>query len=497
MKGCLVLQRRFVYLGHELAILLKEKHGIDEFCAYVQVRDGYDFLASQKDIRYTNLLLEEDIHKEYLKEKIDHAYLAELEREYGSLWKFISVDRIVRFGQLLREYPHDTSPYSYEEMLRLVQVHAKRITAFLDAEKPDFVFTYQPGALGTLLLYTIAKKRGIKVLTTVIPMTRDLISLSERYDRLTGVEELFGAYSKEQPGNIPRYKEAKEFIEEFRNKPFIYSEVYSSLIKYGKWRQFDFLLPRNLFRTFRSLIGTLKNWGRKREMQTDYSTIHPFDYLVDRIKRKLRNLIGADDLYDAYDPARPHVFFPLHVEPEIAVLLLAPFDTDQISIVRRLARSLPVGMYVYVKEHPQMTPYRSRSFYKELKKIPNVKLLRPEIPSFDLIRSAALVAIITGAAGWEACLFGKPVITFGEVFYNALSSVVRSKVPEELPQLVAQQLQKMPDYEELIRFVAALFEDSAHCDILYLWEFETDRGKKRKNLAGFAALIARKINSSH
>ena len=188
------------------------------------------------------------------------------------------------------------------------------------------------------------------------------------------------------------------------------------------------------------------------------------------------------------------MFFPLHFEPELSILLLAPYDTDQINIVKRLARSLPVGMYVYVKEHPQMAPFRPRSFYKEIKKIPNLRLLRPEITGFDVISHANLVAIITGAAGWEASLLGKPVITFGEVFYNALPSVAHSATPEELPALILSQMREgKPNDETLTRFVAALFEDSAPCDLLYLWEFEQDRQKKREGLEEFAELIARKI----
>lgn len=496
MKGCLISQRRFVYIAHELAVLLKERHGVDEFCSYVQVRDGYDFLATQKDLPYTRLLLDEDVHKLYKKEELDLEYLREFEREYGApnLWAYLSVDRIIRYGQLIREYPNDESPYTYEEMLRIIQVYAKHLIAFLDAEKPDFLFMFQPGALGTLLLGAIAKKRGIPVITTIIPVTTNLVSVSLRYDRLTWVEEIFRKNLTKSSGDIPGYEEAVKFIREFRNRPTVYSKVYKLLVKDGRWKQFDFLLPRNIRGSLSFVFRAFRQWWQNAEKRTDYSTIHPIHYVIDRVKRKLRNLIGVEDLYDEYDTSKPFVFYPLHYEPEIAVLLLSSFDGDQIQIIKRLARSLPVGMYVYVKEHPQMAPFRPRRFYKELKKIPNVKLIRPEIVSFDIIRHASLVAIISGSVGWEAILFGKPVITFGEVFYNALSFVGHSKTPEELPALVLKQLSGSGfTEEELARFVAALFEDGAHCDLLYLWEFEADRQRKRQELVEFAAVLARKI----
>lgn len=496
MKGCFILQRRFAYrIGHQLAILLKEKHVVDEFCAYVHLRSSYDFLAGQKDIPYTNLILDEEIQKRYKHEVLDLAYLRHIEKEYGNVWRFINVDRVIRFGQLVREYPYDTSPYTHEELLRIVQVYAKAIIAFLDEEKPDFIFSYQPGALGSLLFHAIARKRSIPILSVIFPLTRNRIAVSERYERWSGLEEIYEKNLGIPLKNIPQYEQATSFISEFRNKPSVYSNVYISLVKYGTWRQFDFLLPQKFLRTlYYNMYRIFADWIGDAKRRTDYTTIHPGWHLFDRVKRKLRNLRGVDDLYDEFDPEREFTFYPLHYEPELALLLWAPFDTDQLAIVKRVAQSLPVGMDLYVKEHPQMTVYRPRSFYKELKKIPNVKLLRTEIPSFDIIRKCRLVTILSGAIGWEASLLGKPVITFGEVFYNAFPPILHSDTPCELPALVQKQLSAPPQDDEILtRFVAALMEDSAECDLLYLWEIEKDATKVRAALVDFSDLIARKI----
>ena len=102
--------------------------------------------------------------------------------------------------------------------------------------------------------------------------------------------------------------------------------------------------------------------------------------------------------------------------------------------------------------------------------------------------------MITGTVGWEAALFGKPVITFGDAFYNALPSVTRSRIPEELPTLVQSKLTAFTfDEEGLIRFVAAILEHSAHADILNIWELGVDKDTRDRELADLASLIARKI----
>ncbi len=494
MKGLLVLQRRFAYVGHELAVLLKESHGITEFCGFVHEREGFDYLRSQKDVPYTGLILDEEIQKRHENERLDMDFLREFEREYGNLWQFISIDRVIRYGQLVREYPFDTPSYSYEEMLRIVQVYGKQLLAFVEEQKPDFVFAYQPGAMGTMILLAIARKKRIPIIYTIPSITENLAVLSERYDRLTWVDALFSAYQKKNLRSIEGYEEAVSFVERFRKQPVIYSTVYNSLIKHGKWKQFDFLHPKHFYRTYSYIRLVFRKWQKNKEVQTDYTSVRPSDYFYDRIRRKVRTLWGVDDLYDTFDRRVPYVFYALHFEPELSLLLLSPFDMHQLDIIWRLARSLPVGMYLYVKEHPQMAPYRARRFYTELKKIPNVRLLRPEISGFEIMRKATLVSTITGAVGWEATLLGKAVITFGDVFYNALPSAKRSRTPEELPKLVEEQLALSPRDEDLIRFVAALFTESAKCDLLHLWEFETDPIKKREGLKGLAQLLAQKVH---
>lgn len=497
MKGCFVLQRRFLYIGHELAILLRERGVVQEFCAYVQLREGRDFLEAQKDIGYTSIILDEDLFKLARSATLDYEYLRRLESEYGVLWRYINVDRVIRLGQLVREYPFDTSPHSCEDILRLVQTYACRIENFLDEEKPDFVYMFQPGALGTLLLYEMARKRGIPVFTTLLPSMRDLVIVSERYDTMTGVEDQYTENLKKKIEQIPKYQEAREFIEEFRKKPFVYSDVVVSREKKGKWKQFDFLLPQNLYRTISyNFFQIFVDWLKNANKRTDYTTVNPFLHLYDRVRRKARNFVGLADLYDEFDRSKPFVFFPLQFEPEMSILLNAPFDSDQIQIARRLAQSLPVGMYLYVKEHPLMVPYRPRRYYKELKRISNVRLIDPAISGFDLIRSGVLTANIGSSAGWEATILGKPVITFGDAFYNVLPSVARSRTPEELPALVRESLKKggCPD-TELTCFIAALLQDGAQVDLMHLWEIEGDRAKKRQGLTALAEVLTRKISS--
>lgn len=75
MKACFYLQRRFAYIGHEMAKLLKEQYGITEFSGYVEQRASLKFLQDQTDIKYQTLLLDEEIIGSYANEPLDVEYI--------------------------------------------------------------------------------------------------------------------------------------------------------------------------------------------------------------------------------------------------------------------------------------------------------------------------------------------------------------------------------------------------------------------------------------
>lgn len=496
MKGCLLLQRRFATIGHAIAIALKEKYGIAEFCGYVCLRSSFDFLKSQNDIRYGTLLLDDELQKEYTKEKLDPEYLHHLEKEYGipNLWPYIACDRVIMFKQLLREYPYNTPMYTHEEMLRILQVKARAIIRLLEEEKPDFLFASVVGSMGGMLLYHIAKKKNIKVIIADIARIGELFTVSDHYAYHTWTEQIFQELQQTKRHSI-REHDAQTFLEDFRKKPAPYfGKLYEESLPVDRRRQLQFLKPANIFRSlawvYRLTIGYLKNPHRD-----DYEEIKPWHYVIDRMKNKARLLRGFRDLYSRPEPNEDYAFFPLHFEPEIATMLYAPFFTDQPYVIRQIAHSLPATYKLYVKDHPGMIGFRPRSYYKELLKIPNIRLIDPAIPSFPLIQNAKIVTTISSSAGWEAVLLRKPVITFGDVFYNALSTVKHCRTIDELPYVIKEQLESVRyNEQELVNYIAATMEVSVEVPLLRLWEREIgDFAKVKKGIEPAADLIARKL----
>lgn len=496
MKVCLLLQRRFVYVGHSIAIFLKEQYGVSDFCAYVYRRQGLEYLLNQRDVTYCSLLLDDDIHKKYKEEKLDIEYLKYLEKEFGipNLWPYVEIDRVIRYGQLVREYPYNTSQYSHEDMMKMVQVRAKAIIEFFEKEKPDVFICSVVGGMGSMLLYYIAKKMGIKVYVIVQARVGSRYMLSEHYSYFTEVEKRFNNL-KELGKKSEKYGEAQKIIDEFRKKPITYEKALDFYKKRAtRLSQMDFLSPRKLKNYFIWLYQSIKSHLTSPEV-FDYTYIHPWGKIKDQVKRKLRNIRGVSDLYDSMDMKEDFAYFPLHLEPEISTMLFAPFHVDQLHIIRQVARSLPLHYKLYVKEQPAMVDFRTRGFYKELKKIPNVKLISPQANNYDIISGAKLIITITGTTGWEGLFLKKPVICFGDIYYNKLSMVKKCGDIEQLPYLVKQQLENFKyNEEELINFLACILEDSVDVDLTYLWEKEKSIEKKNEGLIPLSRYIAQKLN---
>lgn len=107
------------------------------------------------------------------------------------------------------------------------------------------------------------------------------------------------------------------------------------------------------------------------------------------------------------------VFFPLHQEPEAALLSLSPEFNNSMELIAWVSKSLPADTVLVVKEQPSAFGIRSRHYYDNLRRIANVEIAHPEVNSWEWIKAARVVTTITGTAGIEAVYFEKPVLSFG------------------------------------------------------------------------------------
>ena len=504
MKLCLYLQRRFAPIGHELAVMLRDTYGVREFCGYVETYESMQFLRSQKDIRYTGLLLEEDIVAQYKDEPLDYDYLDRIESAYGipNLWPYINHDRVIRYNLFTRSYPQDKSRYTREEMLRILQCTARAVERFLDEEKPDAVFFSVVTGIGSYLLYEMAKKKGIARLCLYNQRLEERYALCDDYLNDRWLRRVVEDIHEHKEENAVYLKRAQDYLRAYRQNPTYYLVASKAVDVFARTPTTRVEHFGRLMRPARFVASAL--WFFKsfyiyfrNPRRHDYTVLKPWHETIDKVKRKLRILWGYGDFYTEVDASEPYAFMPLQSEPEALPMLFAPnYAFEQLWLVKQVARSLPVRFTLYVKEHPVMVGLRPRRYYRELAKIPNVKIVDPARSSLEILASARLIFSTFGTAGMEAAMLKKPAIVFSDILYTMLPGVRRCRSVEDLPALVREAL--LPaHYDERAaeEFIAAIYKEAVPVDLTHLWSVR--RGvmskEERETLRPLVDLMAKKL----
>jgi len=150
---------------------------------------------------------------------------------------------------------------------------------------------------------------------------------------------------------------------------------------------------------------------------------------ISNLKREYYRLIDTNLLL-----SQPYVYLPLQYQPEASSSPLGDVFADQLLLAKILDFCLPQGWKIYVKEHHVIQwnydiakTYRARpsGYYQDLAKLSNVRIVSPDIPSFDLISSSKAVATCTGTAAWEAVLRGIPALAFGYPWFMHCPGIFR------------------------------------------------------------------------
>jgi capsule polysaccharide modification protein KpsS len=118
-----------------------------------------------------------------------------------------------------------------------------------------------------------------------------------------------------------------------------------------------------------------------------------------------------------------YFLYYLHYEPDLSTYVWSNNYVDQLHLLKILSNNLPSGTKLVVKEHPLSKLIRPSSFYNEINKLSNVILIDSNNYSYGLILNSKGVITLTGSVGYEAWLLGKPVMVFGNVFYDNFKDV--------------------------------------------------------------------------
>lgn len=120
------------------------------------------------------------------------------------------------------------------------------------------------------------------------------------------------------------------------------------------------------------------------------------------------------------------IFYPLQVTPEAGVYDQSELY-DQLFIIQKIAKKLPIDTFLVVKGHPsnfrEFTDIEDLEWYKSINKIYNVILLSHHVNSSYLIKKALATISVSGTACLESNLIGKPSFLIGKTEFSGLYGI--------------------------------------------------------------------------
>ncbi len=334
----------------------------------------------------------------------------------------------------------------------------RRVTEFLRRHEVQVVTTVNDTAL-QILTMSICMRDGVAVVNPAkvrLPLERWGFFTSRFYERLVPVRE----------PSPQDYASARALLAEFRDR----GAKVAFWATESRLRDLLSYLPRQL-----AFVRKAAAWSRH-----DRSVRHTRWTLVDLARMyaaKRRNLVWlrAARPYITAPGTRPFVLYALHMQPESTIDVLGAYFSNQLELIRNVARATPVTHDVYVKVHAGDVGGHPPAFYRALAQIPNVRIVAPEVSSRALVQQAGAVLTVSGTIAYEAGLLGRPAITFARMYFNDLPTVRRCESPTALPELLRELLEgpPPPDADErAVEFLARM----------YAWSFPGEHNRLTREL---------------
>ena len=430
-----------------LAKFLQEKHGCQLF-AVIDVTDrSKKFFQEQQLVTFQKVWYYFDYILKTNK-KPDTPYLQSFERRYNiNLWLIAQNERLFKEFNEYYKFKHD-------EILSILEQECRLFENVLDEIEPDFLIIKTTDFHHNHLFYEICKSRGIKILMLGQSRFGYKCTISEELDKFDFIKDLNNIAGSgrtiEELQNYLRGFDVSKQLANYKNK-FLSSNWKRLKAAY----QFLIISKNTNYKTHYTYYGRTKFRVLTKE-------------ILNFLKKKYRESFINRNLIRVIDNTIPFIYLPLHIEPERSLLIAAPFYTNQIETVKHIAKSLPVGYKLYVKEYPNMgiRDWRPISFYKEIINLPNVQLIHPSVSANEIMNKCSLVISVSGTSALEAAFFKKPSIIFADLGYSILPSVYKLKAIEELPEAIRSSLQKVVDPSDLDKYVNLFEKNSFEFDLV-------------------------------
>jgi len=417
------------YLHFCLAYYL-QSHLDADFFGIIDINSNpKKFFQNQNLVNFQKIWFFHDYIKK-TQQKPDLDYLSNFEKKYKiDLWKLAINERFF--------YMHNRFyKFSRQEILSILEQESKLFESIIDEIKPDYFLTNDPVFHHQKLLLDLCRIKGVKVLSVCATGIKNKYIISENAEtfELDKNHTSFNDKNDKMATNVQNNSYNSIFDNYLKNRNVSFFNKIQALNYY----LFDFnsdLINSNFMYYGRTKFKVIK------------------DALLLELQRNRNYHFLQKHTTLSPDLKVPFVYFPMNINQEMNILHYSPYYTNQIEVIRHIAKSLPIHYILYVKEHiaAGLRGWNDIDYYKKIMDIPNVTMIHPKFDNDVLLKNSDLVITIRGTASLKAMEYGKPSIIFGEQPIQIMPSVFKVTSLNSLSELVkiALKYETNPsDYEK-------------------------------------------------
>lgn len=212
-------------------------------------------------------------------------------------------------------------------------------------------------------------------------------------------------------------------------------------------------------RKIKNLLSIVKN-SLNRDTEYNFQIGYPIKFSLCNNLRQFKRYFKSKWLRRKQVQELPinlkYYLYPLHYHPEASTSLYAK-EYEEIQVIKNIAFSLKTGEFLVVKDHISAHALEQKSFYMDIMTLPNVIFTSPDMNAKLLAKNALGIFTLTSTVGYEALLLNKPVIVFGDVFYDEHPLVFNCNGFKDLGQAFTFiENNQLSDYEQYnIEFITA------------------------------------------
>ena len=376
------------------------------------------------------------------KRQPDIKYLESFEKKYKiNIWMISNIEATFSSRNQYHKFGHD-------EILLILEKECRFFEKILEEIKPKYLVIKFTDYHRNHLLMKMCNSLGIKILMLTPTIIGYRSRISEEYNIQYDLDK-----TSTDTKDIKNFTELKKYLKQF-----------------NKYKQFQKITAGGGKESLSNRIRITSKWMKTNEKEDNtrydhYGTTKSkilITRTVNGLKKKNREFfINKKSTYNI-EKDENIIYFPLQVEPERSLSIDSPFHINQLEVIKNIAKSIPIGYKLYVKENfgQIFRGWREQKFYQDILDLPNVVLVHHSINPEILFEKCKLVITISGTSGFESLLYEKPSIVFTDVNYGNIGAVNKVEKIEELPNIIRQSLEQKVDLIELNKFIESVIKNS-------------------------------------